>query len=70
MQTHDDNEAKLTFLGVTISITTSRGKDRAPVIFVDTDDTIPDGERGPLCRIRLNDVPIYLGVKYDEDATA
>lgn len=52
-------------LGVTVAITRSGGLDGAPVVFVDTDDTVAENARGPEIRVRLNDEPIYVGKPYE-----
>lgn len=59
-----DIESKpIEFAGVTVTITTSAGSDKAPVVFVDTLEAL-DGPNGPRIRIRLNDESVYEGEGY------
>jgi hypothetical protein len=47
--------------GITVTIDCSSATDGAPVVFIDTDESLECGE-GPRIRVRLNDEPIYVGV--------
>lgn len=52
------DEPKLENYGVTVTIVL--GEDRAPVVFIDTDEAL-DSERGPAIRVRVNDEPVFIG---------
>jgi hypothetical protein len=71
-----DYPADVTFasLGVTVTICPSAGLDGAPVVMVDTDESLEgaDGSPGPRIRIRLNDEPVFVGVPHEaaEDVAA
>lgn len=59
--------------GVKVTLTRSGGLDRAPVVFVDTNDELEgdSGSPGPRVRIWLNDAPVYVGVEHiDDDSVA
>ncbi len=51
----------MTAHGITVTIDVSEASDGAPVVFVDTDG-VPEGDRGPLIRVRVNDEPVFVGV--------
>ena len=62
----EDTGRAVQLLGVTARICRSAGADKAPVVFVDTDENLEGdtGSPGPRIRIRLNDHAVYEGVPH------
>ena len=63
------DQTNMVKLGINVTITRSHGRDGAPVVFVDTDESITDGPRGPEIRILLNDEPVFTGKEYEPRQT-
>jgi len=55
-------------LGVKVTLTRSEGLDRAPVVYVDTDEALEGapGSPGPRIRILLNEHEAYVGVPHGD----
>lgn len=60
----DAESQTIELYGVTVTLTASAGPDDAPIVFVDTSDSVDDGPNGPAIRIQLNDDPVYTGKHY------
>jgi hypothetical protein len=55
-------------MGLTISVDRSTASDRAPVIFIDTDERLgEEGPLGPKIRVNVNDGEVFRGVERGEE---
>lgn len=61
----NQTQASIMYEGVEVIITRSAGIDGAIVIFIDTDETVPEGLRGPEIRVMVNDSDVFMGKEYE-----
>ncbi len=54
--------------GVKVTITRSSATDAAPVVFVDTDESL-EGPSGPKIRVSVNDGEVFAGIERGDDVT-
>lgn len=55
-------------MGITITVDRSSASDRAPVVFIDTDERLgEEGPLGPKIRVNVNDGEVFRGVERGEE---